>query len=79
MPAIYKVSFEKVADVSQEEADAIEELSDFPDDPAQERFITEDVFEEEDYPELVKVLGKDVRSKLRKLAENGDTFVIVYY
>jgi hypothetical protein len=68
-----------VADVSQEEVDAIEELSNFLDDPAQERFISEDVFEEEDYQESVKALGEDVRSKLRKLAEDGDTFVIVYH
>lgn len=68
MPAIYKVSFEKVADVSEKEVEAIEELSNFLDDPTQERFISEDAFEEEDYQESVKALSKEVRSKLRKLA-----------
>lgn len=79
MRAIYTVRFEKVIDISSEEATAIYDSTEET-DSSPELFLSQEYFTdpelEEDRKELEAKVSPETFKALKELAEAGETFVI---
>lgn len=81
MPAIYRVMFKKVVDLTDEEAEAVLDCSEYAED-GMGMYIAYDFedLSDPDVREVVENLRRRVRpevfEKVKELSRDGDTFVI---
>ena len=70
MPGLWRIRFEKVADLTGEEAEVITNYSEFVEDSA-EMFLALEKIED-----LQKQVRAEIFEALKEIEESGDTFMI---